>query len=231
VRCGNWLNGFLQMMEVTRGRVPSACAPSRRGGTHSCPPPRPQEDRYVEGQGGVVMWQLWRVCPHASWYGASVSPTDPSADCVQFAPPSVRRRRTSFFSRVSLRAPLFSLGGLCTYEAGRSVRSSRLRPRPAPRLPGVRQALGRHVRGARRGRRRRLSHHRAASMQPAKDGGANRTTRPTGSRRPSSAMCRLQKPRRKPSECLGAGGTGSPVPAIRSFICIASSTVRIRRFS
>ena len=178
------------------------------------------------------MWQLWRVCPHASWYGLSVSPTDPSADCVQFAPPSVRRRRTSFF-HTSPCAPLFSPWGasMLSYEAGRSVRSSRLRSRPAPRLPGVRRALGRHVRGARRGRRRRLPHHRAASMQPAKDGGANRTTRPTGSRRPSSPMCRLQKLRRKPSECLGAGGTGSPVPAIRSLICIASSTVRIRRFS
>jgi hypothetical protein len=59
-RCNNWIDGFLQMME---------------------------EDRYVEGQGGVIMWQLWRVCPHTSWY-TTVSPTDPSADCVQFAPPT-----------------------------------------------------------------------------------------------------------------------------------------------
>ena len=57
VRCNNWLDGFLQMME---------------------------KDRYIEGsgRGGVIMWQLWRVCPHTSWY-ASISPTDPSGDCVQ----------------------------------------------------------------------------------------------------------------------------------------------------
>jgi len=62
VRCNNWLDGFLQMME---------------------------KDRYIEGsgRGGVIMWQLWRVCPHTSWY-TTVSPTDPSADCVQFAPPT-----------------------------------------------------------------------------------------------------------------------------------------------
>ena len=57
VRCNNWLDGFLQMME---------------------------KDRYIEGsgRGGVIMWQLWRVCPHTSWY-TSISPTDPSGDCVQ----------------------------------------------------------------------------------------------------------------------------------------------------
>ena len=40
-------------------------------------------------------------------YGASVSPTDPSADCVQFAPPSVRRWPEG---AIFLRAPLFPCG-------------------------------------------------------------------------------------------------------------------------
>ena len=71
VRCNNWLDGFLQMME---------------------------KDRYVEGsgRGGVIMWQLWRVCPHTSWY-ASISPTDPSGDCVQ-----VRATHKSFQASSSL---------------------------------------------------------------------------------------------------------------------------------
>ena len=46
-----------------------------------------QDDAYVEGQGGVLMWQLWRVCPHTSWY-AGVTPQNPNADCVQFAQPA-----------------------------------------------------------------------------------------------------------------------------------------------
>ena len=69
VRRNNWLDGFLQMME---------------------------EDRYIKGKGGVIMWQLWRVCPHTSWY-ASITPTDPSGDCVQ-----VRATRI-----ISLPLPLF----------------------------------------------------------------------------------------------------------------------------
>ena len=59
-RCNDWLQGFLQMM---------------------------QDDAYTEEKGyGVIMWQLWRVCPHTSWY-AGVNVQNPNADCVQFAAP------------------------------------------------------------------------------------------------------------------------------------------------
>merc|ERR1711865_786610 len=62
-RCGKWIESFLSLLEA---------------------------NRYQEGQGGVIMWNYWRVCPHSSWYGTMVDPANnPSSDCLQFAPPQV----------------------------------------------------------------------------------------------------------------------------------------------
>ena len=80
VRCNNWLDGFLQMME---------------------------KDRYIEGsgRGGVIMWQLWRVCPHTSWY-TSISPTDPSGDCVQVRATHISFQASSSFIHYILSLPI-----------------------------------------------------------------------------------------------------------------------------
>jgi len=56
--CASWVRSFLTMLE---------------------------QEAY-DGTSGVILWTAWRVCPHTSWY-AGINPTDPSADCVQFAEP------------------------------------------------------------------------------------------------------------------------------------------------
>jgi len=58
-RCSNWIKSFLQIL---------------------------QDDQYQPGKGGVLLWSIWRVCPHSSWF-AAINPDDPSADCIQFAAP------------------------------------------------------------------------------------------------------------------------------------------------
>jgi hypothetical protein len=60
-RCGNWIESFLNLLE---------------------------QHKYEKGKGGVIMWNYWRVCPHSSWYATMDDPANnPSADCLQFAPP------------------------------------------------------------------------------------------------------------------------------------------------
>jgi hypothetical protein len=57
--CANWVRSFLQLLE---------------------------QGSSVDGSSGVILWSAWRVFPHTSWYTA-ISPTDPFADCIQFAEP------------------------------------------------------------------------------------------------------------------------------------------------
>merc|ERR1719174_2955863 len=58
-RCARWLRSFLTLLE---------------------------DNAYKKGKGGVLLWTVWRTCPHTSWY-LGINPDDPSADCLQFAAP------------------------------------------------------------------------------------------------------------------------------------------------
>lgn len=60
-RCSNWVNSFLSVL---------------------------QKSKYQEGKGGVLMWTIWRTCPHVSWFGSMADPdNNPNADCLQFMAP------------------------------------------------------------------------------------------------------------------------------------------------
>ena len=59
-RCAKWIDSFLTILEDNR--VTAA------------------------DDGGVLMWTLWRTCPHASWYPETLG--GGAMDCVQFAPPT-----------------------------------------------------------------------------------------------------------------------------------------------
>lgn len=60
-RCSRWMDSFLSVL---------------------------QKNAYKDGQGGVLLWTVWRTCPHTSWYGGMADPdSNPSSDCIQFAAP------------------------------------------------------------------------------------------------------------------------------------------------
>ena len=111
VRCNNWLNGFLQMMEVLRG----ACRPRASPAVVAAPTAAPA------APAGRPLRRRPRGRRHVAAVARLPARLVVRLECLAHRPLGrLRAVRATlgppptnlFFSHVSLRAPLFSLGGL-----------------------------------------------------------------------------------------------------------------------